>query len=227
MSLGNIPFITLSGGLVSAGSAVSNLGGSDNNPSGATINTFQYVDQFSYTSGRHSWKFGTDIRRLQMNRVYDLAFSGELVFDGSQNPQGIPNALVDFAEGLPASSLQFVGNSERGLRTSSFDFFAQDSFKIRPNLIINYGLRYELNTVLKDVNNLLSTFFPQNFKTYLSPSCQPDQPDCTPTSGHRNAKSGSRNLQRRPHQFRASNWDRVQSGTEISHGISDRLWHLL
>ena len=170
MSVGNIPFITLSGGLVSAGSAVSNLGGSDNNPSGSTINTFQYVDQFSYTSGRHSWKFGTDIRRLQLNRIYDLAFSGELVFDGSQNPQGISNALVDFAEGLPASSLQFVGNSERGLRTSSFDFFAQDTFKFRPNLIINYGLRYELNTVLKDVNNLLSTFFPQNFKTYLAPT---------------------------------------------------------
>ncbi|HEX4748698.1 MAG TPA: carboxypeptidase regulatory-like domain-containing protein [Bryobacteraceae bacterium] len=170
MSLGNIPFITLSGGLVSAGSAVSNLGGSDNNPSGSTINTFQYVDQFSYTTGRHSWKFGTDIRRLQLNRIYDLAFSGELVFDGSQNPQGISNALVDFAEGLPVSSLQFVGNSERGLRTSSFDFFAQDTFKLKPNLVINYGLRYELNTVLKDVNGLLSTFFPQNFKSYLPPA---------------------------------------------------------
>ncbi len=170
MNLGNIPFITLSGGLVSAGSAVSNLGGSDNNPSGATINTFQYVDQVSFTTGKHAWKFGMDIRRLQMNRVYDLAFSGELVFDGSQNPQGISNALVDFAEGLPGSSLQFVGNSERGLRTSSFDFFAQDSFKIRPNLVINYGLRYELNTVLHEVNNLLSTFFPQNYQTYLPPS---------------------------------------------------------
>src|SRR5450755_4480365 len=152
MNLGNIPFITLSGGLVSAGSAVSNLGGSDNNPSGATINTFQYVDQVSFTTGKHAFKFGTDIRRLQMNRVYDLAFSGELVFDGSQNPQGISNALVDFAEGLPSSSLQFVGNSERGLRTSSFDFFAQDSYKIRSNLVINYGLRYELNTVLHEVN---------------------------------------------------------------------------
>lgn len=170
MGLGNIPFITLSGGLVSAGSAVSNLGGSDNNPSGEAQNTFEYVDQFSYTVGRHAWKFGTDIRRLQINRVYDLAFSGELVFDGSLNPQGIDNALVDFAEGLPESSLQFVGDSERGLRTSSFDFFAQDTFKLRPNLVINYGLRYELNTVLNDNHGLLSTFFPQNFKTYLPPT---------------------------------------------------------
>lgn len=168
--LGNIPFISFSGGLVSGGSAVSNLGASDNNPSGSTNNTFQYVDQFSYTVGRHAWKFGTDIRRLQINRTYDLAFSGELVFDGSQNPQGIDNALVDFAEGLPASSLQFVGDSERGLRTSSFDFFAQDEFKWRPNLVINYGLRYELNTVLHDVNGLLSNFFPQDFQTFFSPS---------------------------------------------------------
>src|SRR5579884_1436082 len=142
--LGNIPFITFSGGLVSGGSAVSNLGGSDNNPSGSTNNTFQYVDQFSYTAGRHSWKFGTDIRRLQINRIYDLAFSGELVFDGARNPQGIANALVDFMEGLPESSLQFVGDSERGLRTSSFNFFAQDTFKWHRNLVINYGLRYEL-----------------------------------------------------------------------------------
>lgn len=168
--LGNIPFISFSGGLVSGGSAVSNLGGTDNNPSGSTNNTFQYVDQFSYTVGRHSWKFGTDIRRLQINRIYDLAFSGELVFDGARNPQGIANALVDFAEGLPESSLQFVGDSERGLRTSSFNFFAQDTFKWRPNLVINYGLRYELNTVLHDVNGLLSNFFAQDFQTYFSPA---------------------------------------------------------
>ena len=168
--LGNIPFISFSGGLVSGGSAVSNLGGTDNNPSGSTNNTFQYVDQFSYTVGRHSWKFGADIRRLQINRIYDLAFSGELVFDGARNPQGIANALVDFAEGLPESSLQFVGDSERGLRTSSFNFFAQDTFKWRPNLVINYGLRYELNTVLHDVNGLLSNFFPQDFQTYFPPT---------------------------------------------------------
>lgn len=170
LNLGNIPNITFSGGFVSGGGRISNLGGTINNPSGAAINTFQWIDHVSYTTARHAWKLGADIRRIQLNRRFDLAFSGQVIFDGSQNPEQLPNALVDFAEGRPSGSLQFVGDSNRSIRTSSYDFFAQDAFKMRPNLILNYGLRYELNTVLHDATGRLSTWYPQNFKTFLSPT---------------------------------------------------------
>ena len=170
MGLGNIPNITFSGGLVSGVSATSNLGSTGNNPAGNWINTLQFVDNFSHVTPRHEFKFGGEARNIRDNRVYDLFFNGQLGYTGTVNPEGIPNPLVDFAEGLPSSSLQFVGNSGRSYRTSSFDFFAQDKFKLRPNLTLTYGLRYELNTVLHDATGRSSTWRPNLFTTYLPPN---------------------------------------------------------
>jgi hypothetical protein len=168
--LGDIPNITFSGGLVSGVESTSNLGATGNNPSGNWINTLQWVDNFSHITPRHEWKFGAEVRNIRDNRLYDLYFNGQLGFTGSANPEGIPNPLVDFAEGLPSSSLKFDGNSGRSYRTTSYDFFAQDSFKLRPNLTLSYGLRYELNTVLHDATGRSSTWRPNLYTTYLSPT---------------------------------------------------------
>jgi len=175
LSLGNIPQLAFSGGFVSGSAAVTNLGGAIDQPNRTATNTYQFVDNLSHTTARHSFKVGGDIRYVQLNRLYDLAFSGQIIFSGQNNTAGpggtnIPNALVDFAQGLPSGSLQFVGDSHRNFRTTSYDFFAQDSFKIRPNLTLNYGLRYELNTVLHEAHGRLSSFRPQNFTTFLNPN---------------------------------------------------------
>jgi hypothetical protein len=175
LGLGNIPNITFSGGFVSAGGAVSNLGGTIENPSGNWQNTLQFIDNFSYSHGHHSFKFGGDARNIRTNRLYDLAFSGQIIFGGLNNPEGINNPLVDFAEGLPNGSLHFIGDSSRSFRTTYYGFFAQDTYQVLPNLTLNYGLRYELQTVLHDATNRLTSFWPQNFQTYLSPSA--DQTD--------------------------------------------------
>ncbi len=150
--------------------ATSNIGASGNNPSGNAINTMQWTDNFSHITPRHEWKIGGEILNIRDNRLYDLYFNGQLGFTGSANPEGIPNPLVDFAEGLPSSSLQFVGNSARSYRTTSYDLFAQDKFKITRNLTLSYGLRYELNTVLHDATNRSSTWRPNLYTTYLPPT---------------------------------------------------------
>ena len=170
MGLGDIPNITFSGGLVSGVEFISNLGATGNNPAGNWINTLQFVDNFSHVTPRHEFKFGGEARNIRDNRTYDLFFNGQLGFDGSRNPEMIPNPLVDFAEGLPVSSLQFQGNSGRSYRTTSYDLFAQDNFKIRRNLTLSYGLRYELNTVLHDATGRSSTWRPNLFSTFLPPS---------------------------------------------------------
>lgn len=175
LGLGNIPQLAFSGGFVSGSAAVTNLGGGIDQPNRTAINTFQWVDNISHTTARHTFKAGVDIRYTQLNRLYDLAFSGQIAFSGTNNTAGpggenIPNALVDFAEGLSSGALQFVGDSHRNFRTTSYDFFAQDSFKLRKNLTLNYGLRYELNTVLHEAHGRLSSFRPQNFTTFLDPS---------------------------------------------------------
>lgn len=170
LGLGNIPQLSFSGGFVSGSGSVSNLGGAIDQPNRTTNNTFQWVDNISHTTARHVFKVGADIRYTQLNRLYDLAFSGQVGFSGTNNPEGIRNALVDFAEGLSSGALQFVGDSHRNFRTTSFGFFGQDTFKLRRNLTLNYGLRYELNTVLHEAHGRLSSFRPQNFTHYLDPS---------------------------------------------------------
>lgn len=169
-NLGNIPNFTMAGGLVSNGGSISNLGSNNNNPGALYQNTLQFVDHFTHLTARHTMVFGTDIRNIRDNRFYALDEIGQLTFSGTLNPQGIVNPLVDFAEGLPSSSLHFIGDSHRSYRTTSFDFFAQDSFKLRSNLIFNYGLRYEFNTPIYDATGRASTFRPNLFSTYLSPT---------------------------------------------------------
>jgi Carboxypeptidase regulatory-like domain/TonB-dependent Receptor Plug Domain len=168
-NLGNMPNLTMSGGLVSNGGSISNLGSNNNNPSGVFQNTLQFIDYLSHTTSRHELKFGFDIRNIRDNRFYDLDQIGQITFTGGRNPQGIKNPLADLAEGLPNSSLHFVGDSSRSYRITSFDFFGQDSFRLRSNLTLNYGLRYELNTVLHEATNRAATFRPERFATFLSP----------------------------------------------------------
>jgi Carboxypeptidase regulatory-like domain/TonB dependent receptor/TonB-dependent Receptor Plug Domain len=175
MSLGNIPMLAFSGGFVSGSAAVTNLGGGIDQPNRTATNTFQWIDNISHTTARHSFKFGGDVRYIQLNRLYDLAFNGQITFSGLDNAAGtgatnIPNPLIDFAQGIPDGALIFKGNSNRDFRTSSYGLFAEDSFKLRPNLTLNYGLRYELNTVLHDAHGRLSSWWPQNYKTYLNPT---------------------------------------------------------
>jgi Carboxypeptidase regulatory-like domain/TonB-dependent Receptor Plug Domain len=169
-NLGDIPNFTMAGGIVSNGGSISNLGPNNNNPGGTWQNTLQYVDHFTHLTARHTMVFGMDIRNIRDNRFYDLDEIGQITFTGDANPEGIQNPLVDFAEGLPSTSLHFIGDSSRSYRTTSFDFFAQDSFKLKPNLVVNYGLRYEFNTPIYDATGRATTFRPGSFSTYLSPS---------------------------------------------------------
>jgi len=177
LSLGNIPQLAFAGGFVSGSSAITNLGGAIDQPNRTATNTFQWIDNLSHTTARHAFKVGGDFRHTQLNRLYDLSFSGQITFSGLDNTEGppdsqgnrtnIPNALIDFAKGLADGVLQFVGDSHRNFRTTSYGLFAQDSFKLRHNLTLNYGLRYELNTVLREAHGRLSTWRPQNFSTFL------------------------------------------------------------
>ena len=178
LGLGNIPQLAFAGGFVGGSSSITNLGGGIDQPNRTATNTFQWIDNFSHTTAKHSFKVGADIRYQQLNRLYDLAFSGQISFSGLDNtagtdsmgnPANIPNALIDFALGIPDGALQFIGDSHRNFRSESYGLFAQDTFKLRPNVTLNYGLRYELNTVLHEAHGRLSSWRPQNYTTYLNP----------------------------------------------------------
>jgi outer membrane receptor protein involved in Fe transport len=122
--------------------------------------TWQFVDNVSYTFGAHTLRFGGEFRHGSTDNLRNrrgkgrVRFLGDGAFDGS-------TPLEDFLAGVPARGDIFVGSSKRHVTISSFGAFAQDDWRVSPRLTLNFGVRYDLNGVIKEKNNLLGNFDPQ------------------------------------------------------------------
>ena len=112
------------------------------------FNDIQFYDDVFYSKGSHSFKFGGVVERLQANQL------------GKANPNGqfIFGSLSNFLTNRPTSfnAPLSTGVSPRDLRQTIFGGYLQDDWKLRPNLMLNLGLRYELASVPTEVNNKLS-----------------------------------------------------------------------
>jgi len=140
-------------------------------PQGRTNNTFQYADTFTTTIRGHSLKLGADIRRNQLNSFLDRNFRPQVVFaPGLINNVNLADATDFVSLGLPSNvfqTLATVPDSTIGLRFTELAFFFHDNWKVRPTFTLDYGIRYELNTVPQDVNNRIErTFSLDNFPSF-------------------------------------------------------------
>ena len=134
-----------------------NLGPNPQGPTKLHDVTFHWQDSISMTHGRHSIKFGADIRRVRNNFNFDFDNNGVFDFGNNQNYTG--NPLADFLGGFFDSYAQF-SKAVYGIRTTDWHFFAQDSWKILRRLTLSYGLRYEYDTPLEDPHDEILGFFP-------------------------------------------------------------------
>ncbi len=107
-------------------------------------NNYQFIDDVTWTRGAHQFKFGTSVRRVQVNGGnIDNTFRGQLTF----------LSINDFLAGRPASYTRNIGNPRIGLRRTEWQSYAQDDWKITPYLTLNLGLRYELNTAPREAKD--------------------------------------------------------------------------
>ncbi|MDQ1471937.1 MAG: hypothetical protein QOJ99_3417, partial [Bryobacterales bacterium] len=155
------------------------IGEATNLPQDRHDNTFEWSDSLSWTTGRHSIKFGAEIRRFGENFLFDSSTRGTLNFTPFYTAQaattssgvvnavgGTGNAIADMLLGAvntASVSRSFAGISAStvaGLRQTSTNLFAQDDFRIRTNLTLNIGLRWEYNAPTTDKYNHLATFDP-------------------------------------------------------------------
>jgi hypothetical protein len=118
-------------------------------------NTYQIIDNFTKIVGTHTLQFGADLHYDQINeRNYDDA-NGAYTFNGQETG-------IDFADYLIGAPQSFTQASQQLLdsRDKYFGVYAQDSWRARPTLTINYGLRYEIMTPWYDTQNKLETVIP-------------------------------------------------------------------
>ncbi len=109
-------------------------------------NNFQTTNDLTVVKGRHSWKMGAALRRLQLNNgVMNAQFNGSLRF----------NNVADFLAGRPAAYTRNVGQPYIGLRASEFNTYIQDDWQVHARLTLNLGVRYEYNSVPREVNGLI------------------------------------------------------------------------
>ena len=140
-----------------------NFGGlSDASPLRQVNQTSRVSDGVTLVRGVHTITFGGDYRRMQINTQTDSDARGTFTFGGQAtsalNAQGQPVSatgfdFADFLLGLPQSSSVRFGNSSTYFRGSAYGAFVQDDWKIRSNLTINLGLRYEYFTPFREKYN--------------------------------------------------------------------------
>ena len=130
-----------------------------------TGNTFQFSDNYSKIVGKHSFKFGADTRYQKFDQTVYFNVNGEYILgSGGPNDTGSSDPYANFLLGLPTSYSQGSGNKEL-VRSTSVYLFAQDSWKIKPNVTLNYGLRWEMNTPLTDIGQKVQRFNPGQVST--------------------------------------------------------------
>jgi len=132
----------------------SSFGGlSDPEPRRSLDQTYSVSDMVSWNRGKHNWRFGGDYRRILQSFRASKNAEGSFVFTGfatslSASGGQAPNTGLDFADfllGLPQQTSLQSGTNSYDFRANAFDLFVQDDWRIRANLTINFGLRYEYN----------------------------------------------------------------------------------
>jgi hypothetical protein len=145
-----------------------------NFPQGRTNNTYQLADTLIYTRQRHNLTLGFDVRRTELNSFLDRNFRPLAVFNGAQDiapllgrtpisPYGYYLGRDYLAAGAPTGFFQTLArgaaDSTIGLRYWQNNLFLSDQIRLRPNFTLTLGVRYELNTVPRDVHRRIESTF--------------------------------------------------------------------
>jgi trimeric autotransporter adhesin len=157
-------------------------------PSDSINQTISFSDFVSYSHKKHNMRFGLDIRRVHADSVGGTNVVGSFTFSGyaTQNPATVctPSSTVtcpvvaasgygfaDFLLGLPQQSTIQAATEKTYLRANVFDWYAQDDWRVLPNLTLNYGLRYEYFSPYVEKDNRLVNLDHNSDFTVVVPVC--------------------------------------------------------
>ena len=115
---------------------------------------FELYDNFLIDRGDHRIKFGGYLFHLRFRPENPDTARGSFTYTG----QFSGNAMADFLLGNPVAARSGIGGrGSEDARSTWFHVYAQDDWRMRDNMTVNFGLRYEINQHLTDVENRLSS----------------------------------------------------------------------
>ncbi|HLL72856.1 MAG TPA: carboxypeptidase regulatory-like domain-containing protein [Pyrinomonadaceae bacterium] len=124
--------------------------------------------------GAHTFKFGGEVSFEQKNENASNPTQGAFDFTGLQTRSTSTTSGIGFADFLLGRASAY-SEPERdvtvNLRFGRTEFYAQDTWKIRPNFQLDYGLRYYRFRQAYDKNNVLATFLPELYNPARAPQC--------------------------------------------------------
>jgi len=155
-----------------------------NFPQRRVNNTYQLADTLSVAHGTHRFAFGEDIRRVELNSDLPrnsrtiLEYAGQFGSDQTVSPPGQPPVLITpqdlVASGSPTGARQTInttpGDSTIHLRYYAYNFFGQDEWRVRPNLSLSFGLRYEYDSPPRELDSRIESVLTGGTATSLIPA---------------------------------------------------------
>jgi hypothetical protein len=116
-------------------------------------------ESLTWVRGTHNFTFGGDYRRQQFNQLADNNGRGTYAFNGSMTSylvngvaqSGTGYDLADFLLGSPATSSIRYGNPDKYFRSSSYDVFVNDDWRITSRFSLNFGIRWDYATPVTEL----------------------------------------------------------------------------
>jgi len=161
---GVVPFITIVGMNQAGANQLFNI----------AYRNYTVTDNFTWQRGSHAMKVGGLVTFEQKNENAANQTQGNFSFDAGGGRTAFQNFLTGNADGLCGNNCTYSeaqNDVTEHLRFNRYEFFAQDSWKPRSNVTVDYGVRYSLYPPLTDANNVLTNFSPALYNPANAPKC--------------------------------------------------------
>ena len=135
------------------------IGPSVNGPTSFANTIYSYYDNLSWIKGKHNLKGGFFFSPYQNNTDYAFFVDGDFSFFGPSTTVGSGTDLADFLFGLPDNYFQ-AAKALNNIRSHQYAGYFQDDWKLRKNLTLNLGLRYEYAEPKYDTQGRSFSFIP-------------------------------------------------------------------